>query len=258
MKLSVNFLYMHIGCDDLSVAYAITSTTRKLAAHDKHEYCTYKDTKVPYRQVYRPHTCSMPFAKTPLSPFHRTLSTQTKITMASKVALVLGSGPRVGAAVSTRLASDGFKVAIASRKGTGSINEEGLLSLKADFSIPSTIPSLFDAVEKEFHAAPSVVIYNAASLTPPSDKESALSITEERVTNDLNVNVTSPFIAAQEAVKRWASSAGDSPKVFIYTGNGLNKIGSPVPFMMNLGVGKAASAYWIDVADANYAGKGYR
>ena len=159
--------------------------------------------------------------------------------MASKVALVLGSGPRVGAAVSTRLASDGFKVAIASRKGTGSINEEGLLSLQADFSIPSTIPSLFDAVEKEFHAAPSVVIYNAASLTPPSDKDSALSITEERV-------------------KRWASSAGGSPKVFIYTGNGLNKNSSPVPFMMNLGVGKAASAYWIDVADANYAGKGYR
>lgn len=49
-----------------------------------------------------------------------------------------------------------------------------------------------------------------------------------------------------------------SKKVFIYTGNITNVAVLPVPMLLNAGMGKAASAYWLGVADGAYAAKGYR
>lgn len=120
--------------------------------------------------------------------------------MASLVVLILGSGPRVGAAVASTFASAGYKVAIASRKGTNAKNELGYFSLKADLTKPETVPLLFDEVKKEFGTAPSVVVYNAGALTPPSDPESVFSVPAEAVTSDLNINTVSPYVAAQQAV----------------------------------------------------------
>lgn len=174
------------------------------------------------------------------------------------VALVLGAGPRVGAAVAQSLASKGYQVAIASRKGTGTKTEEGFLSLQADFAQPDSVPSLFEKVKAEFKAAPSVVVYNAASLTPPPDEGSVLSIPTERVVSDLNINTVSAYVAAQEAVKAWQDLPSEVKKSFIYTGNILNVKVLPVPVFLNLGVGKSASAFWVGAADALYAGKGYR
>ena len=98
--------------------------------------------------------------------------------MATRTVLILGSGPRIGDAVSKKFAADGYKVALVSRKGTNSINEKGYLSLQADFANtdPSLLASIFDKVKSEFKAAPSVVVYNAGSFTPPPDADSALSI----------------------------------------------------------------------------------
>lgn len=175
--------------------------------------------------------------------------------------LLLGAGPRNGAAIVEAFSKNGYNIATVSRKGTNTINEQGHLSLQADFANPDPriIAALFDGVEDKFHAPPRVVVYNAASLTPPSDQDSALSIPQLRVINDLNVNVVTPFIVAQEAVKRWDAGpkAGKKP-LFIYTGNAMNTQIVPVPLMLNLGVGKAASAYWIGMADTTYAAKGYR
>ena len=78
------------------------------------------------------------------------------------------------------------------------------------------------------------------------------------VTNDLNVNVVSPFIAAQEAIKHWETLHTGDKKLFIYTGNICNVAVLPVPLLLNGGMGKAASAYWLGVADGVYAAKGYR
>lgn len=47
-------------------------------------------------------------------------------------------------------------------------------------------------------------------------------------------------------------------RVFIYTGNITNVAVLPVPLLLNGGMGKAASAYWLGVADGAYAAKGYR
>jgi NAD(P)-dependent dehydrogenase (short-subunit alcohol dehydrogenase family) len=174
------------------------------------------------------------------------------------VVLILGAGPRIGAAVAEKFASNGYQVAVASRSGSGTKTAKGFLSLKADFTKPDSIPALFDAVKTEFHTSPSVVVYNAAALTNPPDKDSALSISAESVALDLNVNTISPYVAAQQAVSGWETLPKDPKKTFIYTGNITNVSILPMPLMLDLGMGKSASAYWIGVADATYSARGFR
>jgi NAD(P)-dependent dehydrogenase (short-subunit alcohol dehydrogenase family) len=179
--------------------------------------------------------------------------------MASKpTILVLGAGPRVGASTAKLFAHNGYNVAIVSRKGTGTRDAEGFLSLKADFTQPDSIPGLFDAVKAEFHTAPSVVIYNAATLTPQPDQNNPLSIPVENISKDLNVNTVTPYVAAQEALKGWETLSKETKKTFIYTGNGLNVNISPLAFVLNLGIGKRASSYWIGLADSKFSAQEYR
>lgn len=70
----------------------------------------------------------------------------------SAIVLILGAGPRIGAAVAERFSRDGYQVALASRKGGKEAGKEkSFLSLQADLSKVDTIPSLFEAVKREFH-----------------------------------------------------------------------------------------------------------
>lgn len=179
--------------------------------------------------------------------------------MATKpVVLILGAGPRVGASVAAKFASNGYNVALASRNGVNAKTEQGYLSLKGDFTQSDAVPALFEAVKAEFQSAPSVVIYNAASLTPPADKDSVLSVPAGRVISDLNVNTVSPYVAAQQAIEGWKTLPSEVKKTFIYTGNILNASVSPLPLFLNLGMGKSASAYWLGLSDLAYSAKGYR
>lgn len=174
------------------------------------------------------------------------------------VVLILGAGPRIGASVAEKFASHGYKVAMVSRSGSGTKTIEGVLSLTADLSKPESIPALFDAVKTEFHVSPSVVIYNAAAMTNPPDKDSIFSTSAESVTSDLNVNTISPYVAAQQAVRGWETLPEETKKTFIYTGNILNVSIVPMPMMLTLGIGKSASAYWIGLADTMYSAQGIR
>lgn len=174
------------------------------------------------------------------------------------VILILGSGPRIGTSIAAGFAAAGYNVAITSRKGTNTFNEAGHLHLQADFTDPGSVPSAFAAVQTHFSAPPAVVVYNAAALTPPPDKDNLLSISASAVSNDLNVNVVSAYVAAQEAIKGWASLPPDVKKTYIYTGNAQASMILPVPMMLNLGMGKAASAYWIGQTDQTFREKGYR
>lgn len=175
----------------------------------------------------------------------------------NRIAIIMGAGPRVGGSVAEKLTKEGYKVATASRSGTGSKSNSGILSLKADFSKPESIPPLFEAVKSELGDYPSVVVYNAAGMTPPP-KEVMFSIPTEKVDSDLKINTVSPYAAAQEAVKGWEMLPKEIKKSFIYTGNILNVAVLPVAMMTTLGVGKAASAYWIGTADQVYTKDGYR
>lgn len=178
--------------------------------------------------------------------------------MSSKpIALILGSGPRVGAAVAKRFSSTGYDVAISSRKATGSKTAEGYLSIKVDLSDPASLPAVFAAVKAEFKSAPSVVVYNAAGLTPPPNND-LFALSTESLATDLNINTVSLYAAAQEAVKGWATLEKDAKKVFIYTGNKSNVAIAPLLLTVTLGIGKSASAYLIGTADAQNSELGYR
>jgi NAD(P)-dependent dehydrogenase (short-subunit alcohol dehydrogenase family) len=178
---------------------------------------------------------------------------------ANSVALILGYGPGIGASVAKKLASNGYKVAVASRSGGSSPKTtEGFLSLKADFTKPHSIPALFKAVNNEFNAAPSVVIYNAAVRTPPPVNNSIFSTSADTLVSDFDINTISPYIAAQQAVSEWDKLPKEIKKSFIYTGNILNVSIIPSPIMMTLGMGKSASAYWIGLADALHSSQGIR
>ena len=177
---------------------------------------------------------------------------------AKPVVLILGAGPRIGASVAEKFASNGYSVALASRKGTGTKTNKGFLSLQADFAKPDSIAALFDTVKTEFHTSPSVVIYNAGALTTPPDKDCVLSIPAENVASDFVVNTISPYVAAQQALKAWEMLPKETKKTFIYTGNITNVSIVPVPMMLNIGIGKSASAFWIGVADTTLSGRGFR
>ncbi|KAH4954096.1 hypothetical protein HBI78_230480 [Parastagonospora nodorum] len=188
----------------------------------------------------------------------QTCFTITKDTNMATVVLILGSGPRVGASVAQTFKESGYSVALASRKGSNSVTDDGYFSIKADLASPASILGVFSTIKSKFGAAPSVVIYNAAALTPPSDPSSVLSVSTEAVTKDLNINVVSPYVAAQQAIAAWETLPQDAKKTFIYTGNVLNELIVPIPMFLTLGIGKAASAYWVGLADTLYKARGYR
>lgn len=112
-------------------------------------------------------------------------------------------------------------MAVASRKGENKINEKGYLSTKADFTDPQSIAPVFEAVRAEFGSAPSVVVYSAATLTPPPVQDSVLSIPSARVAGDMVVNTVSAYAAAQHALAAWETLPAETKKTFIYTGNAL-------------------------------------
>jgi NAD(P)-dependent dehydrogenase (short-subunit alcohol dehydrogenase family) len=175
----------------------------------------------------------------------------------SKIILILGAGPRVGQATAATFASAGYKVALASRSAAAGISLNGHLGIAVDFSNPATIKSVFDKVEKQW-GAPSVVVYNGNNLRLPiatrrpltvscataaaftSAPEGPLTVSLDAFTSDLNVNTISAYMAASEAFAR------NSRVAFLYTGNILNV--RPSRNFVTLGVGKAASAQWIETA----------
>lgn len=173
------------------------------------------------------------------------------------VALILGSGPRVGAAVAKKFASTGYSVAVVSRNAASGKTSEGYLSIPADLSDPSSIPKIFDTVKAEYQSAPNVVVYNAAALTPPVGDD-LFSIPAESLAKDLNTNTITAYAAAQQAVRGWETLKNGLAKVFIYTGNRSNVALSPLLLTASLGVGKSASSYFIGMADKQYAKLGYR
>ena len=75
-------------------------------------------------------------------------------------------------------------------------------------------------------------------------------------TRDLAVNTTSAFVAAQQAVLAFEQLPESASRTFIYTGNCTNV--SPIVALMDLGVGKSATAHIIECAAEAYKDKGYK
>ena len=202
--------------------------------------------------------------------------------MASKpIVLILGAGSNNGSSLARKFSADGYTVAISSRRVENGTSPEGYITIQGDYAEKDAIPSIFERL-KSVAGIPNVVIYNgkleimtatsniyimvllliltyaAGMLTPPSPPDDVLSIPVTAVEKDLWVNTLSPLTAAQQAIKGFKELPEGGNKIFIYTGNKLNSSVIPVGAYFTLGMGKAASAYWVGSADLNYSKNGYR
>lgn len=100
-----------------------------------------------------------------------------------------------------------------------------------------------------------MVVYNAAA-NAHMDKANPLSIALVDLVKDLNINTVSTLIAAQEATKSFAALPTSASKTFIFTGNILNLQNLP-PLMSN-GMGKSATAHFLETAATAYKADGYK
>lgn len=172
----------------------------------------------------------------------------------SPIILILGAGSRIGTNVAKAFASKGYKVALSSRKASATNNTADEIHIQSDSADPSTVVDAFSQVKASL-GIPSVVVYNvgAATPNPPNDP---LSLPLADFTKDLNINTTSAFVAAQQAAAGFAQLPDSAAKTFIYTGNITNT--TIIPPLLDLGVGKSATAHIIQSAAAAYKDRGYK
>ena len=90
----------------------------------------------------------------------------------------------------------------------------------------------------------------------PPERENPLSLQVKDLTTTLEANVSSAYVAAQEAATSFDSLPSNSSKTFIYTGNRLNI--APIPPLLTLGVGKAAAAHMMHFLSVSYESQGYK
>lgn len=173
------------------------------------------------------------------------------------VVIIFGAGPNIGTATATKFRNAGYRVAAVSR--TAQNGQAGVdFHVEANLSDPRAIPTVFSRVRDHFGGAtPKVVVWNAAHLSPSPDKGNIFSVPVGEVERDLAVAVTSPWAAADEAVKGW-KEGGVKGGVFIYTGNIMAKAVFPHPDFTTLGTAKRAASYLVEAADAQYKAKGWR
>ena len=88
---------------------------------------------------------------------------------------------------------------------------------------------------------------------PPNDP---LALQLADFNKDFNINTVSAFVAAQQAATGFSQLPDSAAKTFIYTGNIMNT--AIIPPLLDLGVGKAATAHIIQSAAAAYKDRGYK
>lgn len=104
---------------------------------------------------------------------------------------------------------------------------------------------LFPSSDADVQAA-----YSHKGTTP----ENSFDVPTEAFEHSLAVNTTSAFVAAREALASFRKI--DGPRTYIFTGNMLNE--GPYPSLLTLGVGKVASAHFVNMADDLYKGQNIR
>ncbi|EWZ36231.1 hypothetical protein BFJ63_vAg6941 [Fusarium oxysporum f. sp. narcissi] len=172
----------------------------------------------------------------------------------SPIVLILGSGPNIGQSVARKFASEGFRVAIASRSQKEADSTDKQLNIKTDLTKPLEVADAFSKVKTTF-GTPSVVVYNAsAAAFPPADDPLSVSYTD--FSNNTAINIHSAFIAAQQAVTGFAQLPESAARTFIYTGNILNV--TILPKFLDAGVGKSGAAHMMWAAADAYKNKGYK
>ncbi len=121
----------------------------------------------------------------------------------SKVAVVLGVGPGLGAAIAHRFAREGFAVGLMARNEDQlaqiqtEIEQSGgkALSVSADVTDPTSMEAAFERVRQELDA-PEVFVYNAGLFQVAG----ILELTPERFEYGWKVNCFGAFLGVQQVL----------------------------------------------------------
>ncbi|KIW20278.1 hypothetical protein PV08_00853 [Exophiala spinifera] len=165
-------------------------------------------------------------------------------------ALIIGAGSRVGKSTADAFAKAGYSIALASRSDKAGSPDK---HFTFDASKPETVKDLFNNDRKSI-GVPSVVVYNAYSdhLAEGVDSDQI-----DLFQSDMNVNATSVWVSAGEAIKGFEEILGGGGATFIFTGNLFNT--TVAPRFLTFGMGKSASAHLIQhLALVAYNDKPYK
>jgi NAD(P)-dependent dehydrogenase (short-subunit alcohol dehydrogenase family) len=119
-----------------------------------------------------------------------------------KTALIVGTGPGIGASVARALAGAGVKVAVAARNPdrlSSLAQEIGGVAFPVDAADPASVAALFDAAEAAI-GVPEIVLFNASGRVrgPVTD------IDPELVRHAIEISAFGGFLVLQQAAKRLA------------------------------------------------------
>jgi len=133
--------------------------------------------------------------------------------MADKVALVVGAGPGLGAALARRFADGGYKVAVARRRTddiAGLAKEIGGKAYACDAADHTSVTALFDGVTADL-GTPTLVSYNAGAYSPGS----VLEITAEECGRCWRIGGLGGFNVGQAAARGMVDAGGGT---LLFTG----------------------------------------
>ncbi len=123
--------------------------------------------------------------------------------MDGKVAVVIGVGPGLGAAVAKRFAREGFAIGLMARseESLSAAREEvegaggTALAIQADATDPASVAQAFDKVRDEL-GDPEVFVYNAGAF----QMGSILELTPEQFDDCFRANCSGAFYGAQQVL----------------------------------------------------------
>lgn len=151
--------------------------------------------------------------------------------MADKVAVVVGAGPGLGAALARRFAAGGYGVAVARRRSDeiAALAEEiGGKAYGCDATDHEAVTALFDGVAEDL-GTPTLVSYNAGAYSPGS----VLEITAEEFERCWRIGCLGAFNVGQAAARRMVDAGGGT---LLFTGATASLRGGKG--FANLAVGK--------------------
>jgi len=147
----------------------------------------------------------------------------------AEVALIVGAGSGLSAALARLFTKDGMRVALAARdskKLDGLCAETGARAYACDATKPDDVASLCQAVEREL-GAPDVVVYNAGQRVRGSITE----VDTAAVQQSLMSTAYGGFLVAQQAARRMLEKGRGT---LLFTGASASVKGYPrsAPFAM--------------------------
>ncbi|WP_045825517.1 SDR family oxidoreductase [Teredinibacter turnerae] len=149
-----------------------------------------------------------------------------------KVAIITGGSRGIGAETTKLLALNGYAVCVnylqddtTAHALKRNITEMGVqcISVKADVSVSSDVSRLFETVDQELGSL-SVLVNNAGILREQCRLD---TISEDRFSEVLRVNVMGCFLCCKEAVKRMSTKYGGAGGAIVNVSSRAAVTGSP-------------------------------